>query len=489
MGDGKHIIAAIDGLDGKVKWMTELRNTSRCQGSPVVGDVDGDGDSEIIVVSGQRVFSITAIDGSVEWRVDVGPGVDREWSDMITPVLLWNESAVRCDIVYADPYGNVSKIDGVDGRVIKRTVLRELIDSQVVIGSPLLEFKLTESDDVSILITIKFSYNGAMCVLDPDLDLIWWERFSTYRPLGTPAVDTSVHGLPRIVFNSWEYYHNEDRIVVLDALNGQELWNRSLAFSGMGDERGMTIIDDVDLNGEPEYILMNSPKDTVYVFDRNGTLEWSMKTKFWGIWAICDIDADHIIEILASSLTGVACVSGLDGTSKWSMDLGDTLNDPILVSDIDGDNKIELVAGSFHGTVTSVKGSANENFVPLLTLDSPSNGSVVAEWVTISGSVLDLDDNGDNITIEFMLDDGEWKTLGTGNEFEIKFMMEQTAKTKCILCVRAADGEDTSNVIVRELTQGRSDSILQSSIPYLILLLVLIVSILVYLYSRQIRNA
>ena len=167
----------------------------------------------------------------------------------------------------------------------------------------------------------------------------------------------------------------------------------------------------------------------------------------------------------------------------------DNLDSSVLVCDIDGDQKKEMLVGSYDGMLICLKGNADENFVPVLTVESPSNNSVFLEWVTISGSVIDLDDDEEDISIEFKIDDDEWKTLGMGSDFEIKIRIEEASGTERVLRIRATDGKATSNIVSRELVQEVNVSTPSSSIFYLILILVVVVSAVVYLYSRHTKDA
>ena len=116
------------------------------------------------------------------------------------------------------------------------------------------------------------------------------------------------------------------------------------------------------------------------------------------------------------------------------------------------------------------------------------NNSVLLEWVTISGSVFDLDDDDEDITIELKIDDDDWKTLGTGKDFEFKIRIEETSRSERVLRIRATDGIASSNLIIRELIQEVDVSTPPGSIFYLILILVVVVLVLVYLYFRHTRD-
>ncbi len=71
--------------------------------------------------------------------------------------------------------------------------------------------------------------------------------------------------------------------------------------------------------------------------------------------AVADIDGDGVPEILVGSWDTHLYCFGLDGTTRWALDLGGYVTGPAAIGDVDGDGTLEVVAGTMTGDLWVVE--------------------------------------------------------------------------------------------------------------------------------------
>ena len=99
-------IIAIEGLSGEVMWSRKVTDTYDEFSSPVVGDVDGDGEAEVIGSTNNLLFILGGRDGKLR-------GV------YSSEYRIWSSSPVICDV---DGDGTVNVIFGNENSVVTLTL-------------------------------------------------------------------------------------------------------------------------------------------------------------------------------------------------------------------------------------------------------------------------------------------------------------------------------------------------------------------------------
>lgn len=205
-----------------------------------LGDVDGDGDDDVLLADGDLGHEVVALDGSPPtaagavlwsyptgtrsvWSVGVLPDVNGDGKDEAL-VALWtiDGSAVRC-------------LDGATGALLWQST--NVADYAMAV-TPLADVTGDGKADVVVA-----SWENAVQVLDGATGVRVWKRTVgttnggdvwTARPVG----DLNGDGFPDVVAGSFDYY-----VYAYDGLNGWPYWafntgNRVYSVHGLGDLNG-----------------------------------------------------------------------------------------------------------------------------------------------------------------------------------------------------------------------------------------------------------
>ena len=309
-----------------------------------VGDIDGDGDYEIVVVDDYSVMA-TALhveSGQIVngWPIDVG------------------------DYWYAYIIGNpvLADLDG-DG------------DSEIIVA---LDEESRESDGL-------FAIQG-------DGTFLWQRRYTTEGPISVADFDRD--GDVEIALCGYGPGITRVYTFILDH-NGQQI-NR---WRG-GSKKG-TAIADLDADGEPELVFCT--EDSVMAVHVDGSTLWTARVRDTfgdeGAMSVGDIDSDGFSEVYVNSYIetdgfAYSLVHAFDYQGQELPDagypktiMGDPSYCPPLIADIDGDGQKELLVASAGAPIMAweADGSATPGF-PMLDLS--------ADYLTCP-ALEDLDQDGD----------------------------------------------------------------------------------------------
>jgi len=332
-------------LDGWPAALGEDTWTSMVASGLAVGDIDGDGDYEIVVVDDYSVMA-TAL------HAESGKTVDGEW-----PIDVG-------DYWYAYIIGSpvLADLDG-DG------------DSEIIIGHN------AESADTDGL----FAVQG-------DGTFLWQRRYITGGTISVADFDDD--GDVEIALCGYGPGITRVYTFILDH-NGQQIkrWRG-------GSAKG-TAIADLDADGEPELVFCT--EDSVMAVHIDGSTLWTAKVRGpfgdEGAMSVGDIDSDGFSEVYVNSYVeedgfAYSLVYAFDHEGNELTDagfpktlMGDPWDCSPLIGDVDGDGQKELVVGSAAAPLMAweADGSATTGF-PMLNLS--------AEYYT-TPALEDLDQDGD----------------------------------------------------------------------------------------------
>ena len=332
-----------------------------------VGDIDGDGDYEIVVVDDYNVMA-TAL------HVETGETVEGDW-----PVEVG-------DYWYAYIIGSpiLADLDG-DG------------DSEIIVA---LDEESRESD--------------GLYAIQGDGTFLWQRRYTSEGPMsvadfdGDGDVEIALCGYGPGITRVYTY--------ILDH-NGQKI-NK---WPGGSEKR--TAIVDLDADGEFELVFCT--EDSVMAVHIDGSTVWKTEVGDLlgedGALSVGDVDNDGLSEVYVTSFVEAdgfqfSFIHAFDHQGDKLSDagfpktmMGDASYSPPLIGDIDGDGQKELVVGATGAPMMAweADGSVTPGF-PMLGLSTDYRTSPVLE---------DLDKDGD---IEMMVngDDYQFHVIDLPGSYE-----------------------------------------------------------------------
>ncbi|MCA9710931.1 MAG: VCBS repeat-containing protein, partial [Myxococcales bacterium] len=369
-------------LGPKVRW--DRRPLDAIRATPVVEDLDGDGELEVALFGtlgeANRLEIIDARTGAVEASSAASdtPIVIRP------PVLL--PTAAGFDLLTVGS-GVVSRFSGADA------TLRVHRRGGQAYASPTLGD--VDGDGTAELVVATWEDPGEVHVLDAQtLEPKWRQELGPYGSFGAPHVgDVDGDGHAEVVVATlggevvclsesgerrWatnvggrlnfqptvaELYGDgtrqilvtphlpDDPLVVLDGVDGRE----RARFGEVATRRARPLVHDVDGDGRPE-IFTSSRRGGLFCVDGEGTVRWRYgfvdadghQAGGAGSPVLADLDGDGRPELVAGFEDGsLHVVDVRDGALVWRFDTGrEEIEASPAVGDVDGDGRREvLVAG------------------------------------------------------------------------------------------------------------------------------------------------
>jgi len=322
-----------------------------------VGDIDGDGDYEVVAVDNWSVMANAL-------HVENGQTVEGNWPVEVGG--FWLFAYIIGSPILAD-------LDG-DG------------DSEIIVG---LDEKSRESDGL-------FAIQG-------DGTFLWQRRYTTEGPMS--AADFDGDGDVEIALSGYGPGITRVHTFILDH-EGQQI-SRWLG----GSKKG-TVIADLDADGEPELVFCT--EDSVQAVHIDGSTLWTTAVSgpFGddGAISVGDIDGDGLSEVYVNSYIeadgfAFSLVHAFDHQGRELTEAGfpkTLMGDPSgcspLVGDIDGDGQKELLVASAGAPIMAWEsdGSAKLGF-PMLGLSA---------FLYTCPTLEDLDQDGD---LEMMVNGDDYQ--------------------------------------------------------------------------------
>lgn len=337
-------LLGLNGTTGAVRWTnptTERACTIHAVADPVVADVDGDGDQEVVAATTEERVTIT--DPKTGFLQSTAKLSAYGFTRPLVDDFLAGEEA------NASNKSNASSESGDSNKSTRAEVAVVDVRGQVVVlrGS-------TEVWSHQLAGDVQAQPRAADLDDDPQRELV----------VGT--IDGSV--------------------VALDPGEGVR-WNRTL------EDASVTWLTVGQADADPRTeVVAATYEGEVVLLDDDGSVRWSRDVgKLAAVDAFTDGDGDGEAEVYATNKTGVVWTIGPDGDVEWTRDVvgnkaGENyqMTPPPVVGDVTGDGSPELVIADNAGGVT--------------VLD-PRTGEVLATYsrdvsVWTHPTVADLDDDG-----------------------------------------------------------------------------------------------
>lgn len=301
--DGKNEVV-FGGTDGKVTALDENGNflwevqEKSISSVGTVGDVDGDGMSEVIVtelhhgwVGGLSIIVLNGEDGSEVWRFTPPIGT------------------------YEEGFGGSPILEDITGDGI----------FDILVGSMTYKF---------------YAFDG------PTGNVLWTSNYEHYMAMAPPMADIDLDGRNEIIG-----VDNHALAKILDAETGAVDWQGYLGYCFYSTPA----IGDLDGDPYGEIVFSLCKDGGTMVLNHDGSLLWQVDNgeRFYSSQVLIDIDGDGLDDVVntESFSHSVVAYKGTNGNLMWQTVLPDTTwaqGSPVGL-DIDGDGDLEILAGSDAG--------------------------------------------------------------------------------------------------------------------------------------------
>jgi outer membrane protein assembly factor BamB len=332
-------VYALNGDDGTLLWRF---NTGGCNdASPAIADVDLDGDLEVVVPASSpyRVYCLAGSTGTVEWQRSTGYPNCIDSPPAVEDV----DNDGRPEVILGTWYGHVFCLNGEDGTVEWRADLGN--SSYIQAGPNILDVDADDQLDVVVA-----QYAGACRVYALRGDsgsVIWYSDVPTdYMYHGGSFADVDEDGKPEIAIGCYDA-----RVYLLNAEDGSLEWDFPAPFY-VGAPTSIA-----DLNNDDHLEVVYAAHSKVGVLSRLGGKIWDCNaggSVFRGA-AISDIDGDDVLDLVFGSADGtLRARRGNDGAVIWNLNLelhyGKTydMDHAPVIADFDGDGLLDVfVVGGY----------------------------------------------------------------------------------------------------------------------------------------------
>ncbi len=320
----------LNNKSGKIgeKWRYDVG--SSLSSSPVVSDVDGDGNFEII--TGTSDGKIVALDstGKLKWSYDIQEQIDDlelmflDSSNMNsignTPLTEDIFSAGSTNVIFGTELGFVYVL-GFNGKLIWKFKTEGAIRGSVI---------STNFGDGDKKIIFGSTDQHLYCV-SKDGKLLW--KYNT---------GSEIESSPTIIDNKIIIGTNSGLVLSLSK-DGQLLWN----FQTKSKIVAQSVKHDIGV--QKNNILIGSTDGTLYCLSNSGALLWSFETNgaIYGKATVSDINKDGKNEILFGSCDNFVYCLNSEGKKIWSFETDFWVISSPIVFDIDKDGKLEIIVGSY----------------------------------------------------------------------------------------------------------------------------------------------
>jgi outer membrane protein assembly factor BamB len=314
-------------LTGMVVALDEAKNIlwEKKAGAPVtcppsLADLDGDGKSECLVLNDKGLLlCLDASNGETKWDFKLPGEID--WGHT-TPVIGDINNDGMQETIVADKKGNVACLDSEGQTIWGKN------GGHGSIWSP----AIGDLDGDGMLEILIAGTNRPMTCYRHDGTVLW--TIDGEKGGSAPHIaDLNSDGKPEILFSI------ENEFQVLDG-TGKLIWTRDL---GAKVDSGVTVVD-LDNDGRPE-ILIPDLGGTFHVLDVDGNLKWtgSMKNRCRRNPAVADVNGDGKLEIIVGTHGGLINVFSHDGKKMEEIVVSHPVNSTPTLLNFDNDDCLDMI--------------------------------------------------------------------------------------------------------------------------------------------------
>lgn len=294
----------------------------RC--SPVVGDINNDGNLEIIFSSMDNNLYCVDINGRLIWK----------YANISVYGL--SKPSVIADI---DKDGNSEIIVGSDDGYLycinkDGNMIWKYQANSEISASP----AIADINNDGTLEIIFGAWNGQLYCIDKDGNLIW--SYQANSAISTSPAIGNINGDDKleIIFGTARF--NNTLYCVNDT--GTLIWT----FKPYGTIENSPTIADLDKDGTPE-VLIAARDNLLYCLDKDGNIIWTyLSPWFYSTPSVADINKDGYLEILGGAYEGYFYCITHDGQLLWEYKTDSSIISSPAIADLDNDGNLEILIGS-----------------------------------------------------------------------------------------------------------------------------------------------
>jgi outer membrane protein assembly factor BamB len=330
VGSCDNKVYCMDGVTGAVEW--SFATGGYVYPAPGLGDVDGDGDMEVLVASlDHRVYCLNGLTGLVEWSYVTG-------DDMYisSPALVDIDGDMQTEIIIGSGDNKVYCFNGIGGTVKWSYTAGGRIWCSPAIGD------VNGDDTMEVVVG---SNDTKVYCLNGITGTVRWSYATGGWVRSAPAI-ADVDGVAgmEVVVGS-----NDNKVYCLNGVTGSVKWS---LLTGHEICSSPAVVD-VDEDGDVE-VLIGSKDHKIYCLNGpSGVVEWSRNVggDIHRAISVADLDGDIAdeckLEVLVpnNDTDSLICLNGEDGSVLWIKELTTDIHD-ITIADIDDDGCVELVIGT-----------------------------------------------------------------------------------------------------------------------------------------------
>jgi hypothetical protein len=419
----------------------------------VAGDIDADGDAEIVVCDDLDLYTYEVETGAQELvrlgfggvamdlgQVDADSALEIGITNGSQPAYVLDGATGLTDWGVADGLGQVIRFgdlngDGYDeavGGFAWTTGLRvyDVFADTLLWEEPVFNLAAVKVENVEGDARPEVIYGeaqwGDVHVLDQNGVELWAVNNPEHGTTDITVGDADGDGVREVLWGAGYTSTGADYLFAADAVTHLQEWQ---SIDLVGPFLGLDF-GDVDADGENEFLVTTFSSDSGYddgrylIFDAiSHALEHvsapPTSSEWTGVWGgvLLDIDADPQLEIcMTTGITysgWIACFDGLTHVEEWHFSIPSGLTfGSLMAADVDGDGDLELVAGTIkeHTGAPGVYVYVLDAATGLLFWRSPDLGN---SWyqLTMLG-VGDVDGDPDPEVV--VASDGDWVAVLNG---------------------------------------------------------------------------
>ena len=373
------------------------------ESSPAVGDIDDDGQMEIVFGAGSTftpgahggVYALNT-NGTLLWQFNTGDFNNDGVRDGVysTPALGDIDGDGKLEVVFGAWDGYVRALNGENGSILWEVFVRDTVWSSPALGD------VDRDGYLDVVIGVDAHYEapfgtpngGSLHVFTRDgAEMPGFPKHIDEIIQSSPALgDLNGDGWLEIVVGTGNYWGAGHQVHVWDHtgnyLSGWPKSTGDYCFSSPA-------LGDIDGDGQLEVVIgCNDGK--IYGWDANGTQKFATTVhdhygySNWGIGSspiLADVDGDGTPEILFSYNWDVGVLEGNGTQTSTFYQTSYTVSNSPAVGDIDNDGRLEVVVAGGHNNgangmiyIWDLTSTSTANPWPMFHRDAVHNGHVPA---------------------------------------------------------------------------------------------------------------